>query len=251
MSRHNISDENWQRIESLICPPRTSSRGRPATDPRLIFNGILWILRTGSPWRDLLKDFGPWQTVYKRFNSWAKSPTLHNLLEELAKDADLESIMLDGSYVRVHQHASGGEGGRELQDIGRSRGGLTTKIHAVVDALGNPVRVRLTAGNVNDCIPALELIGCLPAKNVIADKAYDVQYIIDHILSQGSNPVIPPKKNRVEKREYDKHLYKERHLVENFFCKLKEFRRVATRYEKLAATFLAMVNIASCLIWLR
>ncbi len=159
--------------------------------------------------------------------------------------------MLDASYIRVHQHASGGKGGRELQEIGRSRGGLTTKIHAVVDGLGNPIRVHLTAGNVNDCVPAVQLIGCLAAENVIADKAYDAQNIIDHILNQGSNPVIPPKKNRHEKREYDKHLYKERHLVENYFCKLKEYRRVATRYEKLAATFLAMVTIASCLIWLQ
>ncbi|WP_459938291.1 transposase [Desulfonatronum parangueonense] len=93
MSRHDISDEHWQRIEALVCPRRTSLQGRPAKDPRLIFNGILWILRTGSPWRDLLQDFGPWQTVYKRFNAWAKSPILHNVLNVLAKDADLESII--------------------------------------------------------------------------------------------------------------------------------------------------------------
>ncbi len=105
MSRHDISDEHWQRIEALVCTPRTSLQGRPAKDPRLIFNGILWILRTGSAWRDLSSEFGPWQTVYKRFNAWAKSSMWHNVLDELAKDADLESIMLDASYVRVHQHA--------------------------------------------------------------------------------------------------------------------------------------------------
>ena len=78
-------------------------------------------------------------------------------------------------------------------------------------------------------VPALELIGGLSAYNVIADKAYDAQNIIELIQAQGSNPIIPPKKNRIEQREYDKHLYKERHLVECFFCKLKEFRRIATR----------------------
>ena len=159
--------------------------------------------------------------------------------------------MVDGSYTRAHQHSAGGEGGREAQAIGRSRGGLTTKIHAVVDSLGNPIRLKLTGGNAHDSVPALELIEGLTAYNVIGDKAYDAQTIIELIKTQGSNPVIPPKKNRIEQREYDKHLYKERHLVECFFCKLKEFRRIATRYEKLSVTYLAMVTIASCLIWLR
>ena len=216
-----------------------------------MLNGVLWILRTGAPWRDLPYEFGSWQTVYKRFNTWAKSSCWNGILDILADDADLESIMVDGSYTRAHQHSAGGEGGREAQAIGLSRGGLTTKIHAVVDSLGNPIRLKLTGGNAHDSVPALELIGGLSADNVIADKAYDAQTIIELIQAQGSNPVIPPKKNRIEQREYDKHLYKERHLVECFFCKLKEFRRIATRYEKLSVTYLAMVTIASCLIWLR
>ena len=101
---------------------------------------------------------------------------------------------------------SRGEGCHEAQAIGLSRGGLTTKIHAVVDSLGNPIRLKLTGGNAHDSVPALELIGGLSADNVIADKAYDAQNIIELIQAQGSNPIIPPKKNRIEQREYDKHL---------------------------------------------
>lgn len=100
-------------------------------------------------------------------------------------------------------------------------------------------------------MPAAERIEGIAADHVGADKAYDAQNFIDFIFKQGSTAVIPPKKNRREQREYDRHLYKERHLIECFFCKIKEFRRIATSYEKLARTFLTMLTIASCLIWLR
>jgi transposase len=120
-----------------------------------------------------------------------------------------------------------------------------------VDALGNPIRVVLTGGHVHDSVPATELLKGLNVKYLIADKAYDSKHILLLIEEQGATAAIPPKKNRREQRSYDTHWYKERHLVECFFCKIKEFRRVATRYEKLAMTFLAMVTIASCLIWLR
>lgn len=98
-----------------------------------MLNGVLWILRIGAPWRDLPYEVDPWQTVYKRFNTWAKSSSWNGILDILADDADLDSIMGDSSYTRAHQHSAGGEGGREARAIGRSRGGLTAKIHAVVD----------------------------------------------------------------------------------------------------------------------
>ena len=128
---------------------------------------------------------------------------------------------------------------------------MTTKIHAVVDALGNPLRILLTGGNVHDISPAPGLITGLSANFILADKAYDAQTFIDLACSQGSHIVIPPKSNRREQRDYDRHIYKERHLVECFFAKLKSYRRISTRYEKLSRTFKAAVMIASCLIWLQ
>lgn len=110
MSRHNIPDELWQRLEPLVCLPRKDPRGRPSKDARLMFNGILWILRTGAPWSDLPAEFGPWQTVYKRFNAWVKLPLWQDILATLAQDADLEAALFDGSYIRAHQHAAGGKG---------------------------------------------------------------------------------------------------------------------------------------------
>lgn len=111
MSRHDISDDLWQRLEPFVCPVRSERRGRPSKDARLMLNGVLWVLRTGAPWRDVPEEFGPWQTVYKRFNAWATSGLWQELLSHLAQEADFEALMLDGSYVRAHQHSAGAKGG--------------------------------------------------------------------------------------------------------------------------------------------
>ena len=131
------------------------------------------------------------------------------------------------------------------QAIGRSRGGLSTKIHATVEALGNLLRLRLTAGQVADITGAAALIEGIEAQSVIADKGYDGNAFVDTIEAQGAQAVIPPRSNR-----YDRHLYKDRNLVERFFCRLKQFRRIATRYEKLAQNFMFMLSLASVFIWL-
>jgi len=128
---------------------------------------------------------------------------------------------------------------------------LTTKIHAVVDALGNPLRILITAGNVHDIVPATSLIEGLLGDKLLADKAYDANKLIDLAAQQQMEVVIPPTARRLVQRAYDRHLYKERHLVECFFEKLKEFRRIATRYDKLSIAFRASVMIAACLIWLQ
>jgi len=121
----------------------------------------------------------------------------------------------------------------------------------VVNALGNPLRIHLTAGNVNDIIPACGLIEDLLADKLLADRAYDANTLLSLAKPQSHEVVIPPVSGRLIQREYDAHTYKERHLVECFFAKLKSFRRIATRYEKLAITFKAAVMLASCLIWLQ
>ena len=120
-----------------------------------------------------------------------------------------------------------------------------------MDALDNPLRLELTGGNTHDSVMAPTLIDGYNAEFTIADKAYAADPIVAKIIELGSVPVIPPRSNRTNPRDFDKHVYKERHLVECFFCRIKEFRRVATRFEKLEKTFTTMIAIASCLIWLR
>jgi transposase len=127
---------------------------------------------------------------------------------------------------------------------------LSTKIHAVCDALGNPIRFSLTAGQVSDYKEALSLIDGLKTNAILADKGYDADYIIEAISQCGAQAVIPPKSNRNTLRVCDKALYKERNLIERLFNKLKHFRRVATRYDKTASAFLAFVHLASICLWL-
>jgi len=137
------------------------------------------------------------------------------------------------------------------QAIGRSRGGLSTKIHALVDALGNPLEFLLTAGQAHDLAGADELLPHMAASRLIADKAFDADArVLEPLARAGKSAVIPPRPNRLTPREFDRHLYKERHLIENFFCKLKQFRAIATRYDKTARNFLAAIYLAAAIIWL-
>jgi len=135
--------------------------------------------------------------------------------------------------------------------LGRSRGGLSTKIHIAVDALGNPVDFILTGGQEADVTRAEPLIDRHEAGAYILDKAYDSDAVVAAARRQGGAAVIPSKKNRKVARDYDKHLYKERKKVEWFINLLKQFRRVATRYEKTARNFLGFVHVASIIILLR
>jgi len=135
--------------------------------------------------------------------------------------------------------------------MGKSRGGLSTKIHAAVDALGNPVRLLLTAGQVSEYTQAEALVDGFCADFVIADKGYDSDAFVEIIKINGGTPVIPPRNNRKTPRKYDKDIYKERNLVERLFQKLKQYRRVATRYERLALNYLTMLSLASILIWIK
>lgn len=139
---------------------------------------------------------------------------------------------------------------QQEEAMGKSRGGLSTKIHAVVDALGYPLRLVLTLGQVSECTQAEALIESFETGAVLADKGYDFDAFILTIIARQATPVIPSKKNRKEPRCHDAHLYKERNLVERLFQKLKNFRRIATRYERLAITYQAMLNLVACMIWL-
>jgi transposase len=140
--------------------------------------------------------------------------------------------------------------------IGHSRGGLSTNRgpdpgHALVDALGNPIGFFLTGGEAHDLAGADALLPGMAAETLIADKAFDAdERVLEPLAAAGKTAVIPPKANRLVKRDYDRDLYKTRHLIENFFAKLKQFRAIATRYDKTARNFLAAVHLAASAIWL-
>ena len=142
-------------------------------------------------------------------------------------------------------------GGQAAQALGRSRGGFSTKIHVIVDALGNPLDFVLTPGQAHDCPQADGLLSGYCSDYVIADKGYDSADLVELIEEMGAVSVIPSRINSKQPREYDLYLYQERHLVECFFNKIKWFRRIFTRFEKLDRNYLGFLSFVSALIWLR
>ena len=249
MTRVVLSDYRWERIQRAL---RRSGAYMTATTRRTV-EGIFWRVRTGAPWRDLPDAFGPWQTVYNRFNRWAEAGICEELFDLLkSRDIDAEWQAMDATIVRAHQHASGSRLGRD-EAIGRSKGGPTTKVHALCDAHGNPTKIILSPGQAADVTYAPVLLQALEdhAEAVLADKAYDAKGVRDKALERGSKPVIPFRSTTKVGREFgfDRDLYGHRHCVENLFCRLKHFRAVATRYDKLARNFLALIQLACAYLW--
>jgi transposase len=212
-------------------------------------NALLWILKSGAPWRDLPSRYPKWKSVHTRFLRWSRTGVWKRVLDEIAAEIDGELAIIDASIVRAHQDAAGGKK-TSRECIGRSRGGPSTKIHVLVDALGNPIKVQLTEGQVHDVTQAPQLLEGVTSTFVVADKGYDSNAIVAQIEAQGSQAVIPPRRGRRVERPYDRAVFKSRFLVEQFFGRIKRCRRIATRYEKLAVTFLAMVLLACVLVWL-
>ena len=164
------------------------------------------------------------------------------------RDDDVQ--MLDTSIVRVHQHASCVKE-CESNFTGRSRDGLTTKIHAVVDAKGLPLRLALGAGQEHDSLLAGDLLTELRYNGMLlADRAYDSDATRELVRERGAWANIPPKPNRRDPICFSPHLYRDRNHVERVFNRIKHCRRIATRYDKLAANFLAFNKLAATRLWL-
>jgi len=248
MSRHDISDANWVRIEHML-PGRPGQQGGVAANNRRFINAILYLSKTGICWRDLPEEYGTWDTVYHRYNEWCKKNRWQAIFDAL-QDPDLEWLLIDSTVIRAHQHAAGMNTGGADEDLGHSRGGFGTKIHGGFDALGNPAHLHLSPGQDADITHAEEVVGERTPGAVLGDKGYDSDAFVESLQKRGIEVVIPSKKNRVTPRVYDKVLYKERNKAERGFNRLKQFRRVATRYEKRSRNFLGMVLVAAITILL-
>jgi transposase len=136
MRRYALRDDQWDQIKDLL-PGREGTVGATAVDNRLFVEAVLFRYRAGIPWRDLPERFGDWKNIHRRFSRWAESGVWERIFRHLAADADNEYAMIDSTIVRAHQDSAGAKKAGEDQAIGRSRGGLSTKIHTIVEALGN------------------------------------------------------------------------------------------------------------------
>jgi len=155
-----------------------------------------------------------------------------------------KTAYLDSSHIKVHRSGLNPIGGREAQAIGKSRGGWNTKLHALVDAAGTPTALSLSPGNEADVTHAPEMLEGMEPGKVVADKGYDSDPLRTWLAARGVAACIPPRSNRLRPITFSRISYRKRHLVENFFEKIKTFRRVATRYDKLAATYFGWVLLA-------
>ncbi|MTI11659.1 IS5 family transposase [Sansalvadorimonas verongulae] len=247
MPRLMLSDEHWMKLLPILKQVRINDN--PAL--RLSVEGMLYRIRTGCPWRDLPAAFGKWNTVFTRFNEWSAKGKWLTIFRALVQDPDLEWMFIDGSYTKAHQHSSGAASGKP-EAIGKSRAGLTSKIHMAVDGFGLPIGFEVSGGEINDCTAAPDLLDQAPqAEVVIADKGYDSQKVRNKITEKGAAVVIPRRKgSKTGNQDMDWHLYKHRHLVENIFARLKHFRGLATRYDKLKRNYVSVVAMACCIVWL-
>jgi transposase len=243
-----LTDSLWLKLSQLMLH---SGRVYNKQKHRMTLEGILFRMRTGCPWRDLPAEFGNWSAVFRRFNLWSKKGILLNLFNWLSKDTDSEWLFIDGSIIRAHQHGTGAATEND-EAIGKSRGGNSTKIHLAVDSYGLPVHFELSGGQVHDIVYAEKLINESPKScYVVADKGYDSERFREQIREEDSIPVIPRRKNsKIGNDDIDWCLYKYRHLAENAFGRIKNFRAIATRYDKLAQNYASMVALAFTIMWL-
>ena len=248
MKKYILKDEKWQFIYDYL---KTLKNVRLVGTNwgRNFIEAVYYVMSTGCQWRMLPDYYGKWQTIYKRFSRWRDKGIWDGLFEKATEHADLQEVMLDGTTLRAHACAAGYEkDGNEEQGLGRSKGGFTSKIHMMVDALGNPLKFMITGGHRHDIVTAKELTQDIKNACVLADKAFDSDEFRDHLKERNCTAVIPPRKNRTEKIEYDKHIYKKRHLIECFFGKIKQFRRVFSRFDKAKKSFQAFIDFASTLV---
>jgi transposase len=214
---------------------------------------MVYVLRTGCPWRDLPSLYGSWGSVYTRWRRWCQCGLWAKMLAVLARRARGVLRFLDASHIKVHQDASNPAGGQQNQAIGRTKGGLNTKLTAWVEGWGRAVVLHLAPGQRADVRAVQEAAWPrgLRGKRVVADKGYDSDGLRAELRRHGARNCIPPRARRQCPATWHRGYYRRRHQVENFFQRAKRYRRIGTRYDKRDLYFLSFVQLVAILDWLK
>ena len=279
MHRHELSGPQYAHLEPLLPPPRHHGKaGRPWLSHRSVVNGILWILHTGAPWRDLPERYGKWNTVYRRFQRWRRDGTwtrvFSKLLDERDDQGELDHELwcIDGTITRAARCAGGArrrnhrrprmdEGlateVEEPQDhaLGYSRGGFSTKIHVVCDSQGTVVGLHVTPGQRHESKafePTMQRVYLHRRRGrrrwphrLAGDKGYSYPRIWRWLGRRRIGRVIPTRKDQPRDPHFDKDEYRKRNIIERVVGWSKECRRLLSRFEKLAVNYLAFWIVAS------
>ena len=230
-----------ERQMARISPYFPLSHGVPRVDDRRVVSGIVYVIRNGLQWKDAPRGYGPHKTLYNRFIRWSRLGVFDRIFAALASAGPKpERIMIDATHLKAQRAVP--------RRIGRTKGGLNSKLHAVCDGEGKPLVLLLSEGQMSDHKGARLILDALPpAKALLADRGYDSNWFRDALAKRGCEPCIPSTKSRKIPLPYDKALYKQRHKIENMFARLKDWRRIATRYDRCAHTFFSSICIAATL----
>ncbi len=267
METSDLTHAQWERRHPQL-PPQQPRTGRPAKDHRTVINGILWVLRTGSPWRCLPERYGSWKTVSSRFYRWQRAGVWGRILAALQRRADADGWLdwtlhfVDSTVVRAHQHAAGAKGGTRWPRRWAGAGAVSARRSTSAPRGAKPMVLALTAGERHEqpVLPALMERGAVKRMGrgrprirpdrVVGDKGYSSPAARRYLKGRRIGAVIPTKADEAPDPSFDRAAYRERNVVERLINRLKQWRRVATRYEKRAVTYVAMVTIACILLWL-
>ena len=244
-----ISKRQFNRFKKYL-PVRSNAE---KVDARVVLSCVIWVIKGGHCWNEIPVTYGNYNTIYRRFARWSKSKVFRNVFYSLVAKARLSApAMIDSTVVKAHRTSASMRADGKERMIGRSVGGLTTKIHLLTNTEKIPLDFSLTPGQEHDSKEGERLIkrNLFRFKTLLADKGYGAGRIRESLDSSGKIACIPPKSNRKNPGEYDRELYKKRSIIENMFSQLKDWKGIAMRFCRCAHTFDSAVSLALISIFL-
>ena len=241
-----LTKEQYEMIREYL----PVQRGNVSMDNLNVLNAILYVAEHGCKWRGLPKRFGNWHTLYTRMNRWSKSGVLARVFEQLQKHqmirVRVETVGLDSTIIKVHPDGTGALKKTARKPLAKALGGWTTKLHLVAADSRHAFTLSVSPGNAADGVEGRKLLegwkdipqGAL----MVMDRAYEGDQTRQLVFDLGMIPVVPPKINRLNPGEYDREVYKKRNEVERLFRRLKGFRRIFSRFEKLDSLFIGFIH---------